>query len=83
MLPLLRKLLSFFEWEFKTRFRIPINRLQARAAGQPAPSRPPATLPAADFHWLPTAEMLGSSPTEVAVRLLAVLPVISLSFICQ
>lgn len=37
----------------------------------------------ADFHWLPTPEMLGSSAPEIAVRLLAVLPVISLSFICQ
>ena len=37
----------------------------------------------ADFHWLPTAEMLGGSAGEVFVNLLAVLPVISLSFICQ
>ncbi|KAI7843114.1 hypothetical protein COHA_003285 [Chlorella ohadii] len=36
-----------------------------------------------DFHWLPTPEMLGSSAPEIAVRLLAVLPVISLSFICH
>ena len=36
-----------------------------------------------DFHWLPTAEMLGHSPGQVAINLLAVLPVISLSFICQ
>lgn len=36
-----------------------------------------------DFHWLPTAEMMGDTPSQVAVNLLAVLPVISLSFICH
>ena len=43
----------------------------------------PACHGCADFHWLPTADMLGHSPGQVAVALLAVLPVISLSFICQ
>lgn len=41
------------------------------------PSAPP------DFHWLPTDDMMGSTPTSVLVNLLAVLPVISLSFVCQ
>jgi hypothetical protein len=41
------------------------------------PSAPP------DFHWLPTEDMMGSTPTSVLVNLLAVLPVISLSFVCQ
>lgn len=48
------------------------------------PSTEGRTLPpCADFHWVPTADMLGHSPSEVAVNILAVLPVISLSFICQ
>ena len=51
----------------------------------PCPSLPPSPFlcPLADFHWLPTAEMMGDTPSQVAVNLLAVLPVISLSFICQ
>lgn len=36
-----------------------------------------------DFHWLPTEDMMGSTPTSVLVNLLAVLPVISLSFVCH
>lgn len=28
-----------------------------------------------DYHWLPTLEMLGGSPSKVALNLLAVLPV--------
>lgn len=39
--------------------------------------------PAADFHWLPTPDMLGHTVQQRLVNLLAVLPVISLSFICQ
>jgi len=39
--------------------------------------------PRADFHWLPTADMLGHTPQQQLINLLAVLPVISLSFICQ
>lgn len=36
-----------------------------------------------DFHWLPTMEMLGPSPTRIAINLLAVLPVITMSFVCH
>lgn len=36
-----------------------------------------------DFHWLPTPDMLGHSVQQRLVNLLAVLPVISLSFICH
>lgn len=36
-----------------------------------------------DFHWLPTDDMLGHTWQQKLVNLLAVLPVISLSFICH
>jgi len=36
-----------------------------------------------DFHWPPTAEMLGPSPMRIAINLLAVLPVITMSFVCH
>jgi hypothetical protein len=54
----------------------PTHALPPRPCGPPFPSL-------SDFHWLPTADMLGDSPAQVAVNLLAVLPVISLSFVCQ
>lgn len=37
----------------------------------------------AGFDWLPSAAALGGSPGRIAVTLLAVLPVISLSFVCH
>lgn len=37
----------------------------------------------ADFHWLPTREMLGPTPARIAINLLAVLPVITMSFVCH
>ena len=36
-----------------------------------------------DFHWLPTLDMLGGTPSQVIVNILATLPVISMSFICH
>ena len=36
-----------------------------------------------DFQWLPTADMLGHSPMRVIINLLAVLPVITMSFVCH
>jgi len=36
-----------------------------------------------DFHWLPTADMLGHTPMRIAINLLAVLPVITMSFVCH
>jgi amino acid permease len=38
---------------------------------------------AADFRWLPTPEMLGPTPGRAVVNLLAVLPVITMSFVCH
>ena len=35
------------------------------------------------FHWLPTAAMLGPTPWRIAINLLAVLPVITMSFVCH
>uniref|UniRef100_A0A1D2A8A4 Amino acid transporter transmembrane domain-containing protein n=2 Tax=Auxenochlorella protothecoides TaxID=3075 RepID=A0A1D2A8A4_AUXPR len=37
----------------------------------------------AAFRWLPSAEALGGSPARIALTLLSVLPVISLSFVCH
>lgn len=59
------------------------NALQLPIFQHPSSCPEPHLTRPADFHWLPTEEMLGSSAPEIAVRLLAVLPVISLSFICQ
>ena len=36
-----------------------------------------------DFHWLPTREMLGGTPTKILINLLAILPVITMSFVCH
>eukprot|EP00887_Chlorella_sp_A99_P003916 scaffold11.g3916.t1 len=36
-----------------------------------------------NFSWLPTMELLGGSPSRVAIHLLAVLPVVSMAFICH
>lgn len=37
----------------------------------------------AAFRWLPTREALGGDATHIVITLLAVLPVISLSFVCH
>jgi amino acid permease len=37
----------------------------------------------ADFHWLPTRGMLGPTPARIVINLLAVLPVITMSFVCH
>lgn len=36
-----------------------------------------------DFHWLPTRGMLGPTPLKIIINLLAVLPVITMSFVCH
>ncbi|GAB4822493.1 hypothetical protein N2152v2_009539 [Parachlorella kessleri] len=36
-----------------------------------------------DFHWLPSLDMLGTTPSKVALNLLAVLPVITMCFVCH
>ena len=49
----------------------------------PALLPPLLSSPPSDFHWLPTPDMVGDTLQHQAVTLLSVLPVISLSFICQ
>lgn len=36
-----------------------------------------------NFKWLPTKKMLGPTPGAIAIHLLAVLPVITMSFVCH
>ena len=36
-----------------------------------------------DFHWLPSLDMLGETPSKIALNLLAVLPVITMCFVCH
>ena len=36
-----------------------------------------------DFHLLPTKEMLGPTPIKITINLLAILPVITMSFVCH
>lgn len=36
-----------------------------------------------DFHWLPNKDMLGATPTRMVINVLAILPVITMSFVCH
>jgi amino acid permease len=36
-----------------------------------------------DFHWLPNPDTLGSSPTAIALNIIGILPVVTMSFVCH